>query len=419
VSMAIFRNREFKLFFYTFCLSFLLFGSLLVFYVQYQERLMREELIRLNVSIIGGILNRHPELESSIVPLYSKQVSMQDLEAGLAFSKRYGIDNDLPFHFSQLLDSFYHDISFGISGLLLFLFGLSLFLIWRVFDYVYTRIRLISLTTEEIMRGKFDTRFPDDTEGDLLIIGLQFNQMAKRLQLTLDKLKEEKLFLKKFISDISHQIKTPLSSLMMFNELMMEGAVDSRKQQIEFLEKSNFQLKRIEWLIYTLLKLSRLEAGTIPIRFETTDLCKMVENIADSLTPFIREKHQHLHMDLESPSIQIPLDPKWIREALENMIKNAVDYTPQHGTITVRVLETNSLVEIIVEDTGIGISPEDLPHVFKRFYRGKNSSDTVHTGNGVGLALTKLIIEKHGGYIKVDSELNKGTKFTLTLRKYH
>lgn len=416
-SVAIFRNREFKLFIYSFSLSFLLLGSFLVFYVEYQERVIREELTEMNASVIGGILNRHPELESSIIPLYSKPVSVQDLEAGLAISERYGLANDLPFHFSEQLDTVHHDISLGVIVFLLILLFSSLFLIWRVFNYVYSRIRLISLTTEEIMRGKFDTRFPEDSEGDLMIIGLQFNQMAKRLQLTLEKLHEEKLFLQKFISDISHQIKTPLSSLIMFNDLMIEDAVDSRKQQVEFLEKSNLQLKRIEWLINTLLKLSRLEAGTIPMRLEQADICQIVKNITDSQTPHLRDKQQHLHMEMDSPSIQIPFDPKWMQEALENMIHNAINYSSHYGTITVRVSETNSLVEIIVEDTGIGISPEDLPHVFERFYRGQNTCNTIRTGSGVGLALTKLIIEKHGGDIRVESELGKGTKFTVTLRK--
>lgn len=211
------------------------------------------------------------------------------------------------------------------------------------------------------------------------------------------------------ISDISHQLKTPLAALNIYNGLL-QGETEELPELQEFTTLSEKELDRIETLVQNLLKITKLDAGSIV--FEKTS-----ENVADILGEVelhfaYRAKQEQKELVLSGDDhISLFCDHDWMIEAIENIVKNAFDHTEQGKFIRIEWKQSASMVQIIIKDNGNGIHPEDLHHIFKRFYRSRFSKDK--QGIGLGLPLAKMIIEAHRGTIEVDSELGIGTTFTL------
>ncbi|MBR6223018.1 MAG: HAMP domain-containing histidine kinase [Lachnospiraceae bacterium] len=224
--------------------------------------------------------------------------------------------------------------------------------------------------------------------------------------------KKQKEFLKQTIADISHQLKTPLSTLILNQELLSGELPDDKKKTI--LEKSGDQLDRMEWLIYSLLKLAKLEAGSITFKMKEapihSTICKAVENVRT----IAGEKGVNIRLDCDEEMI-ISHDPMWLSEALTNIIKNAVEHSFEGGIVDIEVKDTHLTVTITIKDHGEGIAEGDIPYVFKRFYRsGDNMKEN---GIGIGLSLAKEIIAKQGGDIFVESVPGEYTCFSVVLLK--
>ena len=221
--------------------------------------------------------------------------------------------------------------------------------------------------------------------------------------------RRSKQFLKNTISDISHQLKTPLAALNIYNGLL-QGETEELPELQEFATLSEKELDRIETLVQNLLKITKLDAGSIV--FEKTS-----ESVADILGEVelhfaYRAKQEQKELVLSGDGhISLFCDHDWMIEAIENIVKNAFDHTEQGNFIRIEWKQSASMVQIIIKDNGNGIHPEDLHHIFKRFYQSRFSKDK--QGIGLGLPLAKMIIEAHRGTIEVDSELGIGTTFTL------
>ncbi len=215
--------------------------------------------------------------------------------------------------------------------------------------------------------------------------------------------------MKDTISNISHQLKTPLAALNIYNGIMQEEAKDTPTIH-EFTELSEQELDRIETLVQNLLKIAKLDAGTIVIE-------KNIENVAEMMAYV--ERHFAYRADREKKTLSfsgdktvtLSCDQNWMLEAISNIVKNAFDHTTEGAVIHIEWKEFASVVQIVVRDNGSGIHPEDLPYIFKRFYRSRFSKD--RQGIGLGLSLAKAIIEAHNGTIEVDSDLEGGTSFTM------
>jgi signal transduction histidine kinase len=234
--------------------------------------------------------------------------------------------------------------------------------------------------------------------------------MANRLENSLSVLKREKVFLRNMISDISHQLKTPLSSLIVINDLLLEDKNMDLNMKQNFLEKERTQLERMEWLTINLLKVARIEAGAIEFKKEKV-LLKDILNIALSALNH-RLENQVLEIEGDENAIFYG-DKEWTGEALINIIKNAIEHN--RGKINISLEETPLFSSIIVRDNGEGIDEKHLPHIFERFY--KVSSEVKPESIGIGLNLAKLIVESQGGTISVKSKKNEGTEFTMTFLK--
>ena len=280
---------------------------------------------------------------------------------------------------------------------------------------VYTKKRIDKLAELNnylslVCSGNFELDIADNAEGELSILKNNLYKVIILLRSQNEQLKKDKIYLADSLADISHQLKTPLTSMMVMTDLISKDSdPDKRAELIGIMET---QLDKMKWLITNLLKLSKLDAGTAGFKHE---IFSVKEVISQSVTPFL------VAMDLKginfidmSSDFEIKGDDNWSTEAFANIIKNCLEHTERDGTITVSSEITTLYNSIIITDNGCGIAPQDLPHVFERFYHGKNSGgDSV----GIGLALAKAVFENENAGISVESRENEGTKFEIRFYK--
>ena len=219
-----------------------------------------------------------------------------------------------------------------------------------------------------------------------------------------------KVFLKNTVSDISHQLKTPLAALSMYNEIIQNEPYNGETVNI-FAQKSVIAIDRIEHLIRNLLKLTRLDAGGIEFHKADYTMGEVVAQSVRELTDRAENEHKSIKITGDEYDI-INCDIEWTREAIGNIVKNALDHTAKGAIISISWERTALMFRISISDNGIGIADEDVHHIFKRFYRSKNSLDT--QGIGLGLSLAKSIVEGQDGTITVQSQRNIGTTFVLS-----
>ena len=235
------------------------------------------------------------------------------------------------------------------------------------------------------------------------------NTLATSLNAHAANEKKMKEFLKNTISDISHQLKTPLSALYIYNELLQNESENETAVK-SFSEKSEKELDRIDTLVQNLLKITKLDAGTIVLKLENENLSALIRRAIRSLEAQAEIEHKCITLD-GSNSVSLYCDVDWICEAISNIVKNALEHTKKDGLISIRWQTMSALTRVTISDNGVGIQPEDIHHIFKRFYRSKNSKDT--QGIGLGLSLAKAVVEAHNGTITVESYAGKGSVFTL------
>ena len=290
---------------------------------------------------------------------------------------------------------------------------LSVFLMSGVFMFLWKRDRLYQ-KAESIMQQyiaeDFSGHLPQSNEGTIYQMFSAMDQFATMLQARGEARQKEKEFLKSTISDISHQLKTPLAALTMYQEIIA-GEPDNPDTIRVFSEKMGISLKRIKQLIEAMLKITRLDAGGIVFEQQKNPVYEVVSHGINELK--LRAKQENKEIVLKGDRNQtVTCDLEWTGEAIGNIVKNALDHTDSGGVVHIVWTLSPAMVRIQIKDNGSGISPEDIHHIFKRFYRGKKSLDT--QGIGLGLPLAKAIVEGQKGVISVKSELGAGTTFTIS-----
>lgn len=299
----------------------------------------------------------------------------------------------------------------GKGALFVFVTELLLLLVFVFYTRErYKKIGELNQYLSRVLSGDYDLEIRKNEEGELSILQNNICKATVMLREKNELLAKEKAYLSDMLANISHQMKTPLTSVMMMNELLyVEGSEEKRREFIGIEEK---QLAKMNWLIQTLLKLSRLDAGTVELKAEEVSASKLVK---ESLLPFLIEMDvKEITVSDRTGDMTLFVDENWTAEALRNIVKNCIEHMGPGGRLTVETGE-NSLYQLIrITDTGCGISTEDLPHIFERFYRGENpSADSV----GIGLSLARSIIEKQRGSILVTSEEGQGTSFEIRFYK--
>ncbi|HYG59955.1 MAG TPA: HAMP domain-containing sensor histidine kinase, partial [Symbiobacteriaceae bacterium] len=380
---------------------------------------LHQDLVTRDLALVATLQDGLPVADA--MTYLTQPPNPQRLQAGLDLAARYGYTPDLPLNEGPVTGPYYRR-SLALSLILACALVAGLLALLAATGRSHSaRLRKMAGAVEQVTRGDFDLRLPAEGEGDLALLGFQINQMARRLQLTLGQLQEEKAQLKETVSHISHQLKTPLASLRAFNDLLLDGAAEDPVVGREFLERSRQQISRMEWMVHTLLRLSRLEAGVLAINLKPGDLAATVQEVVDALAVRAQARGQALQLHGAGAPLMLRHDADWLGEALANVIKNAIDYSPDGGRVEVSIAREPSVVRITVRDWGVGIAGEDLPHIFDRFYSGSRTrghrSDEQGNGGGtgIGLALARLVVERHGGLIAADSRPGEGTTVTVTL----
>jgi len=331
-------------------------------------------------------------------------------EEGAALLARIGVNVKtesglLPFH-AQLQRS-----SFTAAAGMAILLVIALFAGTRVF--FSARKRLYSQADQAVsgyLCGDYSQHLPRSGEGAIYQIFAQVERLATMLQAKTETEHQAKEFLKKSISDISHQLKTPLAALTMYQEIIADEPEHPDTVR-EFSVKMSVSLKRMEYLIQAMLKITRLDTGNIVFEKGCLNVAALVSQSIRELTTRAEREHKRILVDGDAGQ-QLVCDRDWTCEAIGNIVKNALDHTAPGGTVRIHWEHTPAMLRIFITDNGSGIAPEDIHHIFKRFYRSKRSLDT--QGIGLGLPLAKSIIEGQGGIIAVQSDPGTGTTFTLS-----
>lgn len=366
----------------------------------------QQELLLHDYGIAGHLLNNENELSISA---FTSQPNENDMECGREALASVGYDETVSIRFLSAVQTYRNQMMLSVFLLLVFLFGvicLSLFL------YLHRQHRVFSNaenTIRQFLDGDTTSRIECSQTDDWYSLFHAINEMATILSAHAKNQRQTKEFLQDIISDVSHQIKTPLSALKMYHEIIASHKDDTATVS-SFTEKSQREIKRMEDVIYTLLKLARLDAGIIQMEKAPKNLSALMQDVLERFETWAEREHKTIMLSGKE-DIVLSCDALWVSEAISNIVKNALEHTENGGHIGVKWSQSPLMTQIEISDDGKGIHPEDLYNIFKRFYRSRFSSD-VH-GIGLGLPLAKSIVEAHGGTISVTSSLGAGTTFTL------
>lgn len=360
------------------------------------------------VGIIDNVLEKYPDIEKrEIVEILNSSDKTNN-----EILREYGIELDKDSVILENNTDFQKFIIIDISTLILFILILSIIF----FKYNHSESKKINEITkyiEEINRGNYKLNIEENTEDELSILKNELYKITIKLKEVAENSQKDKTTLKDSLSDISHQIKTPITSIliMLDNILSDENMPEDIKK--DFIKDIKREIINIKFLVESILKLSKIDSNSIKFIKKEVFIKDIINEAVKNVSMLSELKNIEIIVSGDD-SIKTICDLKWQVEAITNILKNCIEHSYENRKIYINYNQNNMYTELKIEDNGTGIDAKDLPHIFERFYKGKNSSsDSV----GIGLALSKSIIESNNGYIQVDSKLNKGTTFIIKYLK--
>ncbi|MFT8312637.1 MAG: HAMP domain-containing sensor histidine kinase [Clostridium sp.] len=392
----------------------ILFMITTIFTLKLYHDNLKKDYIKSLGAIAVRISEKSPQLESEIAPLITKEVTNEEGEKGKEILKQYGLTTTLENQLFPYINKAVVKNTCTIITIFIIMAVILFILNYLQYAYFYKYIRKLTFGAKRVLDGEYDISISEDREGDLSKLAVSFNSMRGVIRNNLDDLRKEKQFLVDLLSDISHQLKTPLSSMIVYNDILLTKKL-SKEQSNTFLVNSKNQLYRMNWLIKSILKLARLDAKAIEFDKENQSLNETIEDSVEALEGKASEANVKINFK-QNTQVIFEHDSEWLQEALINIIKNSIEHSKQDGKINISLNENPVYRRITIEDNGEGISEEDLPNIFKRFYKARTSNNSESVG--IGLALSKSIIEAHSGIIEAQSKVNEGTKFIITFLKY-
>lgn len=360
-------------------------------------------------TLLKKVIEEHPENEEEMIQLYEK-TDFRKVDTSVLEKYGYLTSDDLKY-FQDLKQAHYNLLVSQIIFVTLLFIVLNIAYIWYQWNQD-RKLKELDRYLLTVLAGNYNLDIRDYEDGILSSLKNDVYKMSVLLKEDKERALEQQKYLESVLSDISHQLRTPLTSMYVMNDLLSDGKVRG-KQKKEILNKNRAQLERIEWLITTLLKMSRIDAGTVTFKEEKVVTKELIKKALEPINIPIELKKQTVLIVGDKKSTVI-LDRKWTVEAFVNLLKNAHEHTPVGGMIIIKITDNPLFTEFLIQDNGTGIAKEDLPHIFERFYKGKNSSSE---SIGIGLNMSKTIIQKENGTIMVDSTEGKGTTFTIRFYK--
>ena len=358
--------------------------------------------------IVDNVLEKYPDIEKrEIVEILNSSDKTNN-----EILREYGIELDKDSVILENNTDFQKFIIIDINTLIVFILMLSIIF----FKYNHSESKKINEITkyiEEINRGNYKLNIEENTEDELSILKNELYKITVMLKEVAENSQKDKTTLKDSLSDISHQIKTPITSIliMLDNILSDENMPEDIKK--DFIKDIKREIINIKFLVESILKLSKIDSNSIKFIKKEVFIKDIINEAVKNVSMLSELKNIEIIVSGDD-SIKTICDLKWQVEAITNILKNCIEHSYENRKIYINYNQNNMYTELKIEDNGTGIDAKDLPHIFERFYKGKNSSsDSV----GIGLALSKSIIESNNGYIQVDSELNKGTTFIIKYLK--
>ncbi|MEG0295313.1 MAG: HAMP domain-containing sensor histidine kinase [Clostridium sp.] len=386
-----------------------------IFYINDKlEEYQSKEIIRY-ANIIGAIeanIGGEKEVVSYII---DDELNQSYVESGLEHLGKYGYFENMGVDNKWIGTSF-----IGVRYSMIFMsimFVIAVIIIgWLIIYNLLYKVNKVSEGLRELSYGKEFIKLEDKEEGAIALLYHRYNMTAVRMNKWIAELELERNLIKELLNDLSHQLKTPIASIKMNTELILDGYTDEVEAK-QFLENNTENIERMQWITEGLIQLSRLEAHCIKLNKKDSDLKKTLLSAINSTYGKAISKGIHINVESMEESI-ISHDERWTTEAIINVIDNAIKYSKENDDINIALKSNEWKSEVIIEDFGYGIKKEDIENVFKRFYRSFDSMVQAEEGSGIGLYLSKKIIEDQDGSIKVQSKLGCGSKFTITLYKH-
>lgn len=355
-------------------------------------------------AIISDLIKKYPEEEVNIITGLKKE----DKINSDGIFKKYGINMEE----NSAIKSIDKQLDFYLVTNITIIIGSAvlLFIIFIVYLYKKDRkIEKILKYLEHIQQKRYDLNIEENSESELSNLQNEIYKITIMLKEQALKSEKDKKQLADSLSDISHQLKTPLTSISVMIDILKDSKELTEEKRREFINEISRQIDSINWLVIALLKLSKIDSGTIIMKKDEINLNELIKDIEKNLGILLEIKNQKIEIN-SSETVKLLADRNWIKEALTNIVKNCIEHADEQKTLHISLEKNVLYIQIKIQDEGHGIEKEDIPHIFERFYKGKNSSkDSI----GIGLALAKSIIEKNDGEIYANSELGKGTEFVI------
>lgn len=361
--------------------------------------------------IISEIKENYPEVDTNkIIEILNKD-DANNIE-GKELLKRYGMYSNEENSILTIKNQMNNNIKTNVA------LAVIINLLWIIIAILYIKsrnkkINEIKKYINEINNRNYELKIEDNSEDELSNLKNELYKITVMLKEEAEKSKQDKESLKVSVQDISHQLKTPITSISIMLDNLKDNPKMDEKTRQRFIFEIDKQIENISFLIISLLKFSRLEAGVEDFIKEKINVKELILACLKRLEIPIEIKNQNIVIKGKEDSFFIG-DYKWQEEAITNIIKNCIEHTDENKNIYINYEENNLYTKIQIIDEGNGIDKEDIKHIFERFYKGKDSSEN---SIGIGLALAKTIIEKDNGYISCKSEKGKGTEFIIKYMK--
>ena len=375
-------------------------------YIFHSLSVVRDTSNKAVASIVSKVVSDYPELDvKEIVEIINSE---QYDESCIEIFDSYGID----IYEEWLVYENEEESLKLITGALIInsIFSLALFVVFLFYNRSRKKqTKIITECIRQINKGDYTLVAENYSEDELSLLNDEIYKTAVMLREQAENSNKDRINLKDSLSDISHQLKTPLTSVI----VMLDNMLDDDEMPVEIRRQFMWSMKRqtnnISFLVKSILTLSKLDANTVAFKKSDVSISEIISECVENTEVLAEINEVEVKAEVDS-EFDINCDRKWLCEALTNIIKNCIEHTSPEGWVKIKAEKNKIYALISIEDNGCGIAPEDLPHIFKRFYKGKNSDDN---SVGIGLALAKTIIEKDDGYITVDSEVGKGTRFEI------
>ena len=359
--------------------------------------------------IIEYIIKENPTIDTKNIIQILNSNEYKDGEEEL---KKYGINIEEVNSIIAVQKQMKTNIILNIILIVLF----SVLYMAIIFIYLKQRDKKINQITQyinEIKNRKYDLDINENSEDELSNLKNELYKITIMLKEESEISRQDKEKIKMSVEDISHQLKTPLTSIMIMLDNLKDNPNMDEDTKQKFIFEISKQVDWINWLVISILKLSRLEANVVKFSDNKINVKKFIDEIIDNLEIPIEIKNQKIIIE-GNKDVSFIGDYKWQQEAITNIIKNAIEHNKKNGKITIKYEENVLFTKITIIDEGQGIDKEDLKHIFERFYKAQNSSDN---SVGIGLSLAKNIIEKNNGMINCKSEIGNGTEFIVKYMK--